>query len=251
MALYDTIGKGYAVRRRTDPRIAAALWLALGDAELVANVGAGAGAYEPQDRAVIAVEPSTTMIRQRPPGAAPVLQAVAEQLPLQDKSVAAAMAVLTVHHWRNVGQGLAELKRVARDRVVILTCDPAGPGFWLTEYFPAIRTHDRRKLPGIADFEHALGPVSVHKVPIPKQCQDGFLGAFWGQPHAYLDAGVRSGMSVFAGLAGLQDGLLRLRTDLDSGAWHEQFGAPLAQDELDIGYRLVIADLTNRPEHIA
>ncbi|MET0281536.1 MAG: methyltransferase domain-containing protein [Steroidobacteraceae bacterium] len=246
-ALYDTIGKGYAARRRTDPRIAAALWLALGDAEMVVNVGAGAGSYEPRDRAVVAVEPSLTMIRQRPPDAAPVLQAVAEQLPLRDASVAAAMAVLTVHHWRNVSQGLTEMRRVSRDRIVILTCDPAGPGFWLTdEYFPAIRTQDSRKLPGIPEFEAALGPVSVNTVPIPRHCQDGFLGAFWAHPHAYLDAGVRSGISVFAGLPGLQEGLLRLREDLDSGIWQRRFGALVAQDELDIGYRLVIADLSGR-----
>ena len=62
---YDTIGRGYASRRRTDPRIAARLWAALGDARSVVNVGAGSGSYEPPDRWVVAVEPSAVMLAQK------------------------------------------------------------------------------------------------------------------------------------------------------------------------------------------
>jgi hypothetical protein len=48
--LYDSIGTGYTVTRRTEPRIAAQVWAALGDARTVLNVGAGTGSYEPAGR---------------------------------------------------------------------------------------------------------------------------------------------------------------------------------------------------------
>src|SRR5690242_18211578 len=99
MTLYDRIGQGYARYRQTDPRIAAAIRAALGDARSVVNVGAGTGAYEPPDLDVLAVEPSATMLAQRPPSAAPAVQAAAEDLPLGDGAYDAAMALLTVHHW--------------------------------------------------------------------------------------------------------------------------------------------------------
>ena len=130
--LYDTIGKGYASQRRPDPRIAAQIVAALGEARTVLNVGAGAGSYEP-DRCIVAIEPSATMIRQRTADAAPVIQAVAERLPMRDRSVDAVMAILTMHHWKDRRAGLGELLRVARERIVILTWDPAGPEFWLTD----------------------------------------------------------------------------------------------------------------------
>ncbi|MEV8637335.1 hypothetical protein AB0395_37415 [Streptosporangium sp. NPDC051023] len=75
---YDTHGHGYAVQRRTDPRIAAYVHAALGDARTVVNVGAGAGSYEPDDRYVLAVEPSAAMRAQRPATAVPALEATAE-----------------------------------------------------------------------------------------------------------------------------------------------------------------------------
>src|SRR5205085_7619460 len=123
-ALYDRIGRNYADIRRPDPRLAEPIWQALGDARSVLNVGAGTGSYEPSDREVTAVEPSEVMIAQRPPGAAPVVQASAEQLPFADGSFDAAMAVLTIHHWGDVARGLAEMTRVAARRVVIATFDP-------------------------------------------------------------------------------------------------------------------------------
>jgi len=138
--LYDQIGGGYGAHRRPDPRVAAAIVRALGDADTVLNVGAGAGSYEPADRTVVAVEPSLAMIRQRGKGSPPVIQASATHLPFRAGAFAASLAVLTVHHWPDRGNGLAELKRVARRRVVLFTWDPASPGFWLTdEYFPEER----------------------------------------------------------------------------------------------------------------
>lgn len=240
--LYDKIGKGYVAQRVPDPRIAALIDSALRDCDSVVNVGAGTGSYEPTDRPVVAVEPSMTMIRQRPLGAAPAIQAVAEHLPLRDQCTSAAMAILTVHHWHDVPRGLQELGRIARDCIAILTYDPDGPGFWLTdEYFPAIAEKDRRCFPGVAEISRVLGPVTVQPVPVPHDCIDGFLGAYWRRPRAYLDATIRSGMSAFSGLPNLDHGLMRLDRDLASGNWTRRFGHLLDRDSLDIGYRLVVA----------
>lgn len=244
--LYDTIGTGYATQRRPDPRIAAAINRALsGTAGLLLNIGAGAGSYEPLDRPVVAVEPSMTMIRQRPAGSAPSIQAVAEHLPFGDKCASAATAILTMHHWSNIPQGLEELARIARDRVVLLTWDPEFHGFWLTdEYFPAIAVRDRQNFPAMSEISRVLGSISVHPVPVPHDCIDGFLGANWRRPHAYLDPAVRSGSSGFSSLAGLDDGLSRLRDDLASGKWQRRFGNVLGRESLDLGYRVVIASMT-------
>src|SRR5271154_2847963 len=151
MALYDSIGRNYAAFRRPDRRIASAIDAALGDATSVVNIGAGAGSYEPLNRAVLAVEPSELMIRQRPPGAAPCLRGSAEALPLETASVDAAMAVLTIHHWTDVEIGLAEMARVARKRAVLMTWVPDAAPFWLTkDYFPEILAHDRKVFPSSA-----------------------------------------------------------------------------------------------------
>jgi hypothetical protein len=242
--LYDTIGKRYATQRVPDPRIAKQVLAALGQVITVVNVGAGSGSYEPRDRSVVAVEPSLTMIRQRPAGAPPVVQAMAEQLPFRDAAVEASMAVLSVHHWYARDVGLAELVRVASDRVVILTWDPQGPGFWLTdEYFPELLTLDRDRFPTMGELSHILGPVRVEPVHVPRDCIDGFLGAYWSRPSAYLDPVVRAGMSGLSGISNLSEGLARLEADLASGAWHRRFGDKCSGTHLDIGYRLVVASL--------
>lgn len=243
--VYDTIGRGYARQRRPDPRIAARLTGALGGARSVLNVGAGTGSYEPTDRHVVAVEPSAVMLAQRPPGAAPAVQAYAEALPFPDRSFDAVMAVLTLHHWADRAAGLAECARVARERVVLLTYDPTADGFWLLrDYFPAFLDADRRQFPGIAEYAQTFGPaarVRVEPVPVPRDCVDGFLGAYWARPEAYLDPAVRAGISSFS-LQGSEAGVERLRADLASGAWHARHGHLLATDALDVGYRLVVAD---------
>lgn len=240
MTRYDTIGQGYQQRRVPDPRLAAAIHAALGDAQTVVNVGAGTGSYEPTDRAVTAVEPSGVMIAQRPSGAAPVVQASAETLPFPDGSFDAAMAVLTIHHWDDVKAGLAEMQRVAR-RVVILTWDPAQDGFWLTaEYVPGILALDRVLFPSLDAITAVLGQCSVEPLPIPADCTDGFTGAYWRRPEAYLDAAVRGAMSSFARVDA-QEGLDRLAVDLTSGRWHERYGHLLDVKALDLGYRLVVA----------
>jgi hypothetical protein len=248
MAGYDdALGGGYATRRRPDPRIAAQIRRALGDARRVVNVGAGAGSYEPDGLDVVAVEPSAVMRAQRPAGAAPCVDARAEALPFADGAFDAAMAVLTVHHWEDWRAGCAELRRVAGGRCVVLTWDPAvSQGFWLVaEYLPGLMDSDRRRFPAtLADQIAALGADRVEPVPVPHDCTDGFLGAHWRQPERYLDPAVRAGMSVFARAPSddVADGLARLQRDLRSGAWTERHHDLLDRAELDLGYRLLVAE---------
>lgn len=240
--LYDRIGVGYSAWRRPDPRIAAHVVDALGPARTVVNVGAGTGSYEPADRVVAAVEPSAEMVRQRPPSAAPAVRASAERLPFRDRAFDAALAVLTIHHWPDWRAGIAEMRRVARGPVAILTWDPDHAGFWLVqEYFPEILEIDRIILPRIAEIERVLGPCDARPVPIPAECADGFLGAYWRRPAMYLDAGARGAISSFAKIRDPQPGLDRLRADLADGSWAARHGALLALPELDVGYRLVVA----------
>lgn len=242
-AIYDRIGLNYAQLRRPDPRLARVIQEALGEAQSVLNVGAGAGSYEPADRSVTAVEPSAEMIRQRPPGAAPVVQASAESLPFADGSFDAAMAILTVHHWPQQRVGLRELRRVARGRVVLLTFDPAERP-WLTDYLPELASLDEAQMPPLSAYAEWLGGrVRIESVPIPHDCSDGFLYAYWRRPEAYLDPQVRAGSSSFWALREVvQPALERLRADLASGAWAERYAQLQALDEYDAGYRLVIAE---------
>ncbi len=248
---YDAIGRTYTSTRHPDPRLAAAIWDALGDARSVLNVGAGAGAYEPAHLEVVAVEPSPVMIDQRPPEAARVVQARAEALPFADGSFDAVMAVLSDHHWSDRRQGLAECGRVARRRVVLFNADPAEADlFWLTrEYLPGFLDVIPPAFRGRGAWERelrtVLGRVRVSPVPVPHDCLDGFYGAFWRRPEAYLDPVVRAGISVFAQLAPAHTaaGLDALRGDLASGAWHERHAGLLELAELHLGYYVVVAEL--------
>jgi SAM-dependent methyltransferase len=215
----------------------------------VVNVGAGAGSYEPADLRVVAVEPSGEMIRQRAAGAASAVRATAEALPFPGGAFDAALAVLTIHHWRDRPAGLAELVRVARRRVVIVNWDPEGrDAFWLTrEYIPALVELDAVLFPTASELAAALGPVRVTPLRVPHDCVDGFLGAYWRRPEAYLDAGVRSGMSTFGRLApeaarSVDAGLARLADDLASGRWEARYGHLRAQEQIDLGYRIVVAE---------
>ncbi len=243
MALYDTIGAGYAMFRRPDPRIASAIDAALGDAVSVVNIGAGAGSYEPANRTVLAVEPSEVMIRQRPTGAAPCVQGSAEKLPLGTGSVDAAMAILSVHHWPDLEQGFREMARVARKRVVLLTWVPDAVPFWLTEdYFPEIAAHDRTIFPSssklAAMLERTIGPVHMTPVPVPHDCTDGFLCAYWRRPELYLCPERRSAISSFARI-NAEPGVAKLRADTASGRWSERNRDLMTLDALDVGYRIV------------
>jgi SAM-dependent methyltransferase len=245
---YDASRATYALTRQTDPQIAAAIERALGDARTVVNVGAGAGSYESADREVIAVEPSETMRAQRPAGAAPAIAAYAEDLPLDDDSVDAALATMTVHHWHDQRRGFAEMRRVARKRVVVFTFDVAhATDLWLVrDYLPEVVAIDAARFLPIEEQAAAIGDATtIERVPLPHDCRDGLLGAFWRRPERYLDPALLPGNSAFTALPPevLQRGLDKLRNDLDSGAWRRRYGGLLARDELDVGYRLLVAEL--------
>lgn len=239
--LYDVIGHGYSVGRRTDPRIAARIEGALGSARSVLNVGAGTGSYEPADRQVVAVEPSAVMRAQRPAGSAPVVAAVAEALPFAAGTFDAAMAVLSDHHWRDPLAGLRELRRVAA-RVVVFQWDGSRfDDFWLVrDYLPELKTLGGNG-PTLRERAEAIGAV-LEPVAVPGDCADGFFHAYWRRPEAYLDPAVRRATSVWArvGAAVEQRAVRALADDLASGAWQRRNGHLLALDELDLGARLLV-----------
>lgn len=239
-ALYDRIGVDYSNLRKPDPRIAAQIHAALGDAQTVLNVGAGTGNYEPADRQITALEPSAEMIAQRPPGSAPVVQGHAEALPFADDSFDAAMAVLTVHHWTDKAQGLREMRRVAKGPVVILTFDPDGHEGWLGDYLPEVIALDAEIMPPLSFYEDALGPVEISPVPIPHDCTDGFLAAYWRRPHLFLDPAIRRGSSTFWIFENVEEGIAGLKRDLESGVWHSKYKHLLDLEHFDTGYRLVV-----------
>ena len=246
MAIYDTIGATYTTTRRPDPRIAAQIHAALGDAETVINVGAGTGSYEPP-QTVLAVEPSAVMIAQRPVGAAPAIQAAAESIPLSDDAADAVMALLTVHHWTDLEAGVAEMRRIARRRIVVLTWDQSvtRETWLLSEYLPeAAALDDARAIP-VDHLAALLGATRIEPVPIPHDCTDGFAVAYWRRPEAYLDPVVRAGISMLAqtGEEAIAPGLSRLADDLSNGRWHDRHADLLTLDETDVGYRLLVAEL--------
>lgn len=240
--LYDSIGTTYTVTRCTEPRIAAQVWAALGDARTVLNVGAGTGSYEPPDRAVLAVEPSAVMRAQRPPGAAPCVAATAERLPFDDRSFDAAMAIATTHHWNDPIAGLREMKRVA-SRVVVFTFDfDRLNDFWLTrDYMPEVPGLIVG-YPSLTEQADAIG-ARTEPVMIPWDCADGFFEAYWRRPEAYLDDSVRRGISVWSrvGPEIEERAVRRLRDDLASGHWAERNHDLLDLDAIDLGIRLLIA----------
>jgi SAM-dependent methyltransferase len=248
---YERIGVGYREVRCADPRIAARIEAALGDARSVVNVGAGTGSYEPEDREVTAVEPSAAMIDQRPAAAASVVQARAEELPFEDDSFDAAMAILSDHHWRDRTTGLREMARVVRRRVLLLNLDPGlARRFWLTrDYLPGfvdlIPSRYRQGGYWEGELRRLWRKVDVLPIPVPHDCRDGFYHAYWRRPQDYLDRRVRDGISVFHRLAADEVGaaMVRLRRDLDSGAWEERYRELLQQPALDVGLRLVVAEL--------
>lgn len=192
------------------------------------NVGAGAGAYEPADRHVIAIEPSAVMRAQRPRHLAPAIQGYAEALPLDDQSVDAAMASFTIHHWRDQDKGLAELKRVARGAIAILTFEPdAFEGFWVHDYLPELMTRERAWMPAPETIAAKLGGnASVTSVPIPFDCTDGFNEAYYGRPELFLDGGARQAQSVWAAVGSEAEArfVARLTAELESGAWDRKHG---------------------------
>lgn len=242
---YERHGRTYAQHRRPDPRIAARIDAALGDARTVLNVGAGAGSYEPSDRWVLAVEPSATMRAQRPADAAPALAAQAEALPFDDDAFDAAMACVTIHHWESVVTGLEELRRVSRGPVVVFTFELEALPAWQHEHLREGLLKELPRFPAIGDIEAALGGrTRIERIPTPGDCEDGFFEAFWRRPEALLDPQVRSAQSMWALLEPAEEQLIvaRLAAALESGEWDAEHGYLREQDSFDGALRLVISE---------
>ena len=209
------------------------------------NVGAGAGSYEPIDRAVTAVEPSATMRAQRPPELPTAIDAVAEALPFDDDSFDASLATFTVHQWSNLAAGLSELRRVTRGPVVILSCDPDEvERFWLNDYAPRVLQTEARRYPSLGGLADGLsGRISIDSVPIPLDCVDGFGEAYYGRPELFLDAGARLANSAWSFVP--DDVALRyvahLADDLASGEWDRRYGELRNQPAFEGSLRLLVA----------
>ena len=245
-AIYDNIGTNYSVTRCTDPKIAEQLYAELQGATRIVNIGAGTGSYEPENVALVAVEPSAKMIAQRKAGSYKVEQAFAEELPFEDNSFSHAMTVLSMHHWENRALAFREINRVATEKFVAITWDPQSEPFWLTrDYFPEIHEMDMRIFPDLEEFNEHFDDVEMRPLLIPSDCKDGFFAAFWKRPEAYLSQQVRQSMSPFSKIENLSEGLQRLEDDLASGAWAENNQAVLNASSLDAGYRLISARVRN------
>ncbi len=249
--VYDTIGQGYVAHRRADPRWEALISEQLGDGgrgRVVVNVGAGTGNYEPVHGDVVAVEPSSVMVEQRPPGAAPVVRASGAALPFPSGCADVAMAVLTLHHWDDWVVGLAELCRVAPRRVVLTMDFELHSRFWLLEdYVPEVGETTRDLGPSADEVAEAIGAGTPIPLLVPRDMQDGVLGAYWCRPEAYLDPAVRANCSglALADAAVVSRGVAALEADLSSGEWHRRHAGLAELPALDLGYRLVVADVSD------
>ncbi len=243
---YDRFGQKYSGQRRTDPRIAAYVMAALGDAQTILNVGAGAGSYEPEDRYVVAVEPSATMRAQRMANQkVPAINAKADALPFDEGAFDATMAMVTVHHWPDMVKGLKELRRVTKNQVVIMTFDPdALDLFWNARYFPELIAVEKSRYPTLDFICQALGGQSeVVPVPIPLDCVDGFQEAYYGRPEAFLQKEVRMSQSAWGFLSPEVEARLvqNLADELASGAWDRKYSHYRTQPTFTCALRLVIA----------
>lgn len=243
---YDKHGQTYSGHRRTDPRIAAYVHEALGNAKTVLNLGAGAGSYEPGDRYVIAVEPSFVMRSQRQKNnKVPAVIGTADVLPFDDQSFDASMAMVTVHHWPDMKKGLRELRRVTKGPVLIMSFDPdALNDFWNAAYFPELIEVERLRYPKIDFIVEALGGnCEVKSIPVPFDCSDGFQEAFYGRPEAFLEKEIRKSQSAWGFLPdGVEDRIVKsLADDLASGAWDKKYGHYRTQPSFTCALRLVIA----------
>lgn len=240
---YDKNASFYAQERKPDPGITLQIHKALEGCTSILNIGAGTGSYEPVCQNLVALEPSIKMINQRKCKNR-VIQGIAENLPFADKSFDAVMAILTIHHWSDLAKGLSECRRVARKKIAILTWNPESDGFWLTQqYFPQILEIDQKIFPTLSVLQTILGTVTIENVLVPADCTDGFLGAYWKRPEAYLDDRIRSAMSSFSKIGRVQETLLKLGNDIQTGKWFTDHSELLKKEYHDVGYRLIIAEV--------
>jgi len=243
---YDKQGQDYSGHRKTDPRIAKFVYDALGAAKTVLNVGAGAGSYEPEDKYVVAVEPSVVMRSQRQQmNKVPAINGKADSLPFDDNSFDASMAMVTIHHWPDIKKGLNELRRVTRNQVLILTFDPESlDHFWNAQYFPELIEVEKLRYPKIGYITETIGGnCEVLQIPVPLDCLDGFQEAFYGRPEAFLSKEIRNSQSAWGFLQeGVEERLVKnLEDDLKSGEWDRKFGDYRTQPSFTCALRLIIA----------
>ena len=240
-ANYEIVGQHYTSLRKPDPKIAKVIHAELDGAETIVNIGAGTGSYEPLDKQIAAVEPSDTMIAQRNGREnAEIYRAYAEDLPFRSNSFDVALAILTIHHWNNWQKGLQEALRVAKTKVVLFTWVGMPEGFWLFDYFPEIEYIDKDLFPSVTQLSSVPGSIEVKTVPIPADCTDGFMCAYWSRPERYLDSKTRSAISTFSRIGDVEKGVKKLSRDLGNGVWHRKYGHLQDLPELDFGYRLVV-----------
>jgi SAM-dependent methyltransferase len=241
-AAYDHIGIGYGQVRRPDPRLAALIAGALGDARTIVNVGAGTGSYEPAFADTVAVEPSAVMLAQHK-GRARV-RGVAEALPFPDGAFDAAMAIMTIHHWTDLDAGLSEMRRVSQRQVVFTWDKDHDEELWIiSEYVPEIRAMEHSRHPTLSEVVEAMAAEVVLEFPIPHDFVDGYQPAFWRRPEAYLNASIRAGSSTFAVLPDhvVEPAMRRLEADVASGEWARWHKDLLSREAVDYGYRLIVS----------
>lgn len=242
---YERSGDGYAQIRRPEPAFATRIRRALGGASTLLNVGAGSGSYEPTDLTVTAVEPSASMRSQRPLHLTEAIDAVAEELPFDDDSFDAALASVTVHQWRDLPAGLAEIRRVTTGPVVIMTFDPVAlERFWLTDYAPEMMRIESGRMPSIDLLGQLLGgQIALEHLPIPHGCSDGFAEAFFGRPEAFLSDDVRRSQSAWGFVSPEEErrSVLALTSALEDGSWDARHGALREAATYDGSLRLVIS----------
>ena len=239
---YDQLAKQYRTYRNPDPRLAKRIHFHIQGAGRVLNVGAGMGSYEPEGCEIVAVEPSHEMIARRKNSKATLIRGYAEDLPFRDNDFDISMGILTMHHWSNIVLGLQEMIRVSKDKIVLLTWIGYGEEFWLLDYIPEIMGVDKKLFPTLEELEQILGSISVETIEIPYNCTDGFMCAYWQRPEAYLDPKIRKAISTFSRISDVQEGLNRLRNEIDSGTWHKKHSHLLEKESLDLGYRLVVCN---------
>ena len=239
--LYDQIGKGYSIGRKTDHQIAAQFYAFLDNAESILNIGAGAGSYEPPGKNLVVVEPSIEMISQRPPGSFRVVRSVADLLPFDNKSFSHSMTVLSMHHWSQRREAFKEINRVTRELFVAVTWDPQAKPFWLTrDYFPEIYQIDQNLFPGLDQLRDAFLSIDIYPLMVPSKCRDGFLAAYWARPSAYLDESVRGRISTFSRITNIDFGVQKLTDDLQTLEWYRNNSNLSNLSELDVGYKIVV-----------
>jgi SAM-dependent methyltransferase len=244
---YNKSGQKYSGHRQTDPRIAEYVFKGLADAKTILNVGAGPGSYEPANKYVVAVEPSIIMRAQRiQNGKIPAINAKADNLPFDDNSFDASMAMITVHHWPDMNKGLKELRRVAKKQVLIMTFDPGElDNFWNVNYFPELIEVEKARYPTIEFIKNSLGGnCEVIPIPIPLDCVDGFQEAFYGRPEAFLEKEVRLAQSAWGFLpeAVEEKSVQSLEDDLKSGEWDKKYGHFRTQSAFTCALRLIISN---------